>query len=548
MIRLSLATLFFFLWTQSLWPQQTDSRVGDRTPGSLFSQAIQSAKAGDLDRSIQLIDAILKKQPNYAPALKLQGIVLEQQGRPEEAALSFKRALKLTPDNPDLLYRLGVHELFAGDYPQAITLLKKHLRLRPRDGDALYYLAQAYHQTGDNSLALSSIRQSVQIDAGNPSVLQKYGELLSSSDRDDEALEWLVKARHADATLDRIDYDLAVANLNSMKFNEALGFAEKIVKANPANPVYHALLGAIELKLSMWSDAATEFQRILAEKSDDPAALLGLGQCQLELHDYPTSAKTLQQLIAIDPTQISAHFFLSRAYEALNNSEAAEQESELHDNLMQRASFTRSSARAETEEEKSIRRHAIELLQSDKEDQAITLLQQKSPSIFPTRESALVTVAQMYLTLRNAQEATRLVKLALQANPKTRGAHTLLGVEAMQSNDLATARFEFNAELKNDPNYAIAIAELGEVRYREQRWAEAVELFEKSKTSVPPFLYMLCDSYFRLGKPRDAKVTAEALASFSKNDPAMMQALGALLTRNQEHDLAERLTGESRSH
>jgi len=548
MTSLNLATVFLLLWTQSLWPQQTDDRVGDRTAGLLISQAIQSARAGDLDRSLQIIDAILKKQPNYAPALKLQGMVLEQLGSTEEAASSFKRALKLTPDDPDLLYRLGVHELLAGDSPQAITLLKKHLRLRPRDGDAFYYLAQAYHQTGDNSLALRSIQKCVQLDPGNPSVLQKYGELLSSSDRDDEALKWLVKAWHADPTLDHIDYDLAVANLNSMKFNDALGFAEKIVKSNPANPVYHALLAAIELKLSMWSDAAAEFQRILAEKSDDPAALLGLGQCQLELHDYAASAKTLQHLISIDPMQISAHFFLSRAYEALNNSEAAKQESELHDNLMQRASFTRSSTRAETPEEKSIRSHAIELLQSGQEDQAITLLQQKSPSMFPTRESALVAVAQMYLTLGDAQEATRLVKLALQADPKTRGAHTLLGVEAMQSNDLATARFEFNAEIKNDPNYAIAIAELGEVRYREQRWAEAVELFEKSKTSVPPFLYMLCDSYFRLGKSNDARVTAETLASFSRNDPAMMQALGALLTRNQEHELAERLTGESHLH
>jgi tetratricopeptide (TPR) repeat protein len=507
--------------------------------------AANSAKHGDADRALTVTGTILQQHPDFEPALKLRGMVLEQQGRNDEAAGCLKKALQYAPNDPDLLYSVGVDRLIAGDHREAITLLRKDLQNRPRDSDALYYLAQAYHLDGNNQLALKSIRGCLKLDPRNPSIWQKYGELLSSSGEDDKALEWLIKANQADPTLDRINYDLGAANLNSMKFDDALEYARTAVRDDPRNVVYHALLAAIELKLSMWADALVQFQRVLSEKDNDPSALLGLGRCQLELKDFQESIDTLQHLLAIDPTQISAHFYLSRAYSGVGETEEAKHESDLHKRMMEQTSFTRSSTAVKTPEEQAVLNRALELLEQGNEGQALARLEKSSPT---EPGGALVLLGSMYLSLDESQDATRTLRHALQVNPRIRGAHIFLGIQAILQSDLAKAEAEFNAELGIDPNSATATAELGEIRYRQRRWAEAAELINKSRTSIPPLLYMLCDSYFQLGKAADADLTAEALASFCREDSNMMRALVTLLTRNQQAVLAQRLSSSLVGH
>jgi hypothetical protein len=59
---------------------------------------------------------------------------------------------------------------------------------------------------------------------------------------------------------------------------------------------------------------------------------------------------------------------------------------------------------------------------------------------------------------------------------------------------------------------------------------------------TPELLYMLCDSYFHLGKVEDADLNAEALASYARNKPDVRQGLMDLLMRNGQSDLAKRLS------
>jgi hypothetical protein len=46
-------------------------------------------------------------------------------------------------------------------------------------------------------------------------------------------------------------------------------------------------------------------------------------------------------------------------------------------------------------------------------------------------------------------------------DPKTRDAHTYLGILALQQADLSRAEREFESELAMDPNHPLAMAELG---------------------------------------------------------------------------------------
>jgi tetratricopeptide (TPR) repeat protein len=160
-----------------------------------------------------------------------------------------------------------------------------------------------------------------------------------------------------------------------------------------------------------------------------------------------------------------------------------------------------------------------------------------------TAADAYVFVGKLYLFMGDTEDGLRSLHHALELPPTVRGAHTYEGILALKLGDLRRAENEFKAELANDPNYQLAIAEMGEVRYHQGLWADAAEQLAKSRTTTPELLYLLCDSYFRTGKVSDADLTAETLAAYGRNEPEIMKELNDLLLHNGQTELAQRLSG-----
>ncbi len=507
-----------------------------------LQHAMSVAQQGDEKQALTLTDALLAEHSEFVPALKFQGSLLEDLGRDSDAVPSYEKALALAPDDSELLLKVGVYRLVAGHYDQAISLLRHRLRLIPHDRDALYYLAQAYHLDGEDGQALKAIEECVRVDPANASVWQKYGELLCSSGDNEAALKWLLKAQHSDPSLERIDFDLGVANYNNMDFSSALKYSTAAVEHRPDDTEALALFAAAQLKLSHWQDAEDAFDRILAIKKDDLTSLLGLGHCEVELKRYQAAVDTLQQVIQIDPTQVLAHFYLSRAFAGLGQTEEAQEESDLHNRMMQQLSIGSSSE--DVQREKSIWNQARKLLLEQHEDEARRLFEENAKGISASPGGSDVLIGALYLSMGDTENALRYLQLALKVEPSVRGARTYMGILALEQGELGKAENQLEAELKLHPNYEPAMAEMGELRYRQSRWSEAADELARSRTTNPYMLYMLCDTYFRLERERDAAVTAELLAEYAKNDPKISNALIDLARKYGDSRLAERLSSD----
>lgn len=524
---------------QTAGPAQGASRPADSPMMRQLHQALSLAEHGDKQQAMTLALQLLQQNPKFVPALKLKGMLLEESGQNSEAAAAYQEGLKLAPSDPDLLLKTGIYKLAAGDREEALKLLQHCARLLPGDGDAHYYLAQAYHLNGHDDLALAAIKQSLKADPDNPPVWQKYGELLCGTGNCEEGLRWLLKAQHADASLPRIDFDLAATDYKLMDLAGAAQYASRAVAAHPNDLGAVQLLATADLKLAHWSEAKSAFESALALKPDDVEALLGRGQCELELKDYQAAVETLQSVLRLDPTRLLAHFYLSRAYAGMGKTADAEHEAALHQLMMQQATFVRSTE--SDQRESPIKDQTQQLLRAHREEEALALYRQHFKGTPATAADAYVFVGKLELFMGQTDDGLRALHHALKIQPTVRGAHTYEGILALKLGDLARAENEFQAELANDPNYQQAIAELGEVRYRQERWSDAAELLAKSKTMTPELLYMLCDSYFHLGKTTEANLNAEAMAAFARNKPDVMKGLIDLLNRNGQSDLARRL-------
>jgi Tfp pilus assembly protein PilF len=505
-----------------------------------FHQALSLAKQGNPQGAMDLVMGLLEQHPDFAPALKLKGMLLEQAGHSSEASAAYEKALKFAPNDGDLLLKVGIVKLTAGEKEEAIRLLEHCVRIVPDDGDAQYYLAQAYHLNGQDDLALRAIRLSLKAESDNVSVWQKYGELLCSTGDCAAGLKWLLKAQHSEATLPRIDYDIAATDFKLMDLAGAAQYAARAVESQPNDVNALRLLATADVKLAQWREARHAFERILSFESDDVESLLGLGQCELELKNYPAAVDKLQSALRLDPSRLLAHFYLSRAFVAMGRSEDAQHEAALHQLMMEQMTFVRS---VESEERESpIKAQARQLLAEHREKDALQLYRDHFKGTAATRADAYVFVGKLYLFMGDTEDGLRSLHHALALQPTVRGAHTYEGILALKLGELSRAENEFKAELVNDPNYQLAIAELGEVRYHQGLYSDAAEQLARSRTTTPELLYMLCDSYFRTGKVPDADLTAETLAAYARNKPEVMKELIDLLVRDGQTELAQRLS------
>jgi tetratricopeptide (TPR) repeat protein len=521
-------------------PAQKTARPAESPLMRKVHQALGLAERGDKQGAMDVALRLLEQHPNFAPALKLKGMLLEEAGHSSEAATAYEQALKFAPNDGDLLLKTGIFKLTAGNKEEALKLLEHCVRVLPGDGDAQYYLAQAYHLNGQDDLALRAIRLSLKAEPDNPSVWQKYGELLCGTGDCEAGLKWLLKAQHADASLPRIDYDVAATNYKLMDLSGAAEYAARAVESQPNDVNALQLLATADVKLAKWQEAKSTFERLLTFKADDVEALLGLGQCELELKNYPAATEKLQSVLRLDPTRLLAHFYLSRAFAGLGRTKDAEHEAALHQLMMEQVTFVRS---AESDErENPIKAQARQLLAEHHEEEALRLYRKHFKGTAATPADAFVFVGKLYLFLGNTEAGLRCLHRALEIQPNVRGAYTYEGILALKLGDLKRAENGFKAELANDPNYQLAIAEMGEVRYHQGSWSDAAEQLSKSRTMTPELLYMLCDSYFHLGKVSDADLTAETVAAYGRNKPELMKELSDLLVRNGQTELAQSLS------
>jgi len=530
----------FYVATSPAAPAQNSNHAAELPAMRQLNQALELEQHGNPQGAMSIVNQLLKANPHFVPALKLKGMLLSEAGEESSAGPVFVEALGLTPNDSDLLLETGIYKLTTGDKAEAIRLLEHCIRIVPEDGDAQFYLAQAYHLNGQDDQAMRAIRQSAKIEPDNPGVLQKYGELLCSAGDCEQALEWLKKADALDPSLPGIDYDLGQTDYKVMDLAGAAENLSHAVDKNSQDINSLALLADTEARLSNWQNAEADYIRYLSYKPDDADAVLGLGHCELELKDYDAAIETLHSALKLDPEKVLAHFYLSRAYASTGKAEEAEHEAALHHLMMQQTTFV--GAALSEERESAVLPQVQRLLATHREQGALKLYQDHFKGTSVTVADSYVFVGKIEVYNGDTDSGLRNLHHALEIDPRVRGAHTYEGILALKLGDLDKAENQFKAELANDPNYQAAIAEMGEVRYHEGKWQEAGSYLDKSKTMTPELIYMLCDSYFHLNRPSDADLEAETAAVYGRNDPHFMQELVDLLRRNQQTELAARLS------
>ncbi len=121
------------------------------------------------------------------------------------------------------------------------------------------------------------------------------------------------------------------------------------------------------------------------------------------------------------------------------------------------------------------------------------------------------------------------LRRAVAEEPGKADARAWLGRAYLSQHNAEAAETEFRSAVDRDPYNQTALVGLGEIRFAQQRWVEAVQDFEDSRTWQPETLLKLGLAYLRLGKKEKARVVAEVLRAFAPEDPRAASALDDFL-------------------
>jgi Flp pilus assembly protein TadD len=186
------------------WTYQTEKNTE-----MALKLAREAAATGDSEARLALAD-LLRANERYdeaatiltslveeskAPDWRLlyaRGVAFERLNRWPEAERDLQAALKLRPDDPEILNYLGYSWIDRGvNVKEGMALVEKAVAANPKSGAMTDSLGWAYYRLGDYKKAVEILENAVELDAGEPEINDHLGDAYWQVGRRDEArFQW----------------------------------------------------------------------------------------------------------------------------------------------------------------------------------------------------------------------------------------------------------------------------------------------------------------------------------------------------------------------
>lgn len=165
--------------------------TGDREARTTLSDLL---RANELyPEAIEILNTLIAEAK--APDWQLyyaRGQAYERTGTWKEAEADLSQALKLRPDEPQLLNYLGYAWIDRGERLQeAMGMVEKAVAANPRSGAIVDSLGWAHYRLGDYKKAVEILEGAVELEAGDPEINNHLGDAYWMVGRKDEAgFQW----------------------------------------------------------------------------------------------------------------------------------------------------------------------------------------------------------------------------------------------------------------------------------------------------------------------------------------------------------------------
>ena len=267
-----------------------------------------------LNRCAQALDAFEALQridPSFEPSYCQRIVTYAQMGQHDRAEEMFYLAQHLSDDCPDCFYNIGKSLIARDLQDKAIYCLKRCIELDSEYPDVRRTLARIYRCKGDIEAAREFYLAELRQDPGDVDLLGEIGEMLLEASQISAAGEKFRQMIELEPENPAGHALAARVALIQGRWDQAIESLETVLNLDSNWEDVHGLYGEALLHAGRYADAKLQFEIQLFGRSDDHAAMMGLGMSLLELGKPQQASQHFAKVIAASPKDPMACYHMA---------------------------------------------------------------------------------------------------------------------------------------------------------------------------------------------------------------------------------------------
>ena len=229
----------------------------------------------------------------------------EKSGEYAAAEQLYQQALTISPDNPEILKRLGVLEQTELKFDQSIEHFRRALARAPKYSQVSFFMGVSYFGKQDFSAAIENFQQELATEKPHPRCRYYLALALRSSGRIDDAIAQLGKG----VTENPKDAD-SYYELARLHTNASLQAIEKLKELDPDSFQLHALMGETYAGEKQYAGAISEYKSALAKRPDAPGIHFSIGIAYWAQHEWGAAEPEFLQALQENPDDPLTNLYL----------------------------------------------------------------------------------------------------------------------------------------------------------------------------------------------------------------------------------------------
>jgi tetratricopeptide (TPR) repeat protein len=285
---------------------------------SVLSQAIALEKRGNYAEAEGKYRQALQASPDDPEILKRLGQVCQGQGKHDEAIEIFQKILKRAPLYPGVNALLGISYYSLNKFDKTIEAGQKELTGNPKDRQARYYLSLALSASGRLFEAIQQL-ETLRID--EPENLALLYQLVVDYKAAAQQIGQRLTKDHPDSEFTHAIRAEVLAD--GERLDEALREFQEVARKNPDFPGIHLALGEVYWRQKNLDRAQQELKLALQKDPNQPLANYYLGDILVTNQQYSEAIPNLELAIAVYPELTRAYWLLGKCYTSGNDYQRA---------------------------------------------------------------------------------------------------------------------------------------------------------------------------------------------------------------------------------
>ncbi|MBV8172865.1 MAG: tetratricopeptide repeat protein [Candidatus Eremiobacteraeota bacterium] len=243
-------------------------------------------------------------------------------GRADDAQRIAQRAIALHPTEAFGYVALGTVQLDRGQFDDGRATLNKALAIDPNEARAHLLIGRSYMagKTPNPDLAIAQFDTVLKTSPDDLDALHSKAEALAMKNDVSGAAAILTTIVKAHPETVEPEDDLAELYLSKNMETQARQEFAAAEKDHPKATEPYVLQAEYDQNQKRFTQSASEFEQALAIAPDDPRILFEYGRLQLQaLHNPNKAIDAFNKILAKDPNNADAQFFLGEAYGSQGN-------------------------------------------------------------------------------------------------------------------------------------------------------------------------------------------------------------------------------------